>query len=188
MTALCNRTRNDVARRQLVCEAVAAVIEKQRTLAAQSLRQQKAVVDESGRVELHELQICKRCPGAVGKLQPVATGTRRVRRSLPECRISARGQHRRRRSDRTTIGEDSGTAPCALPELEHPDVVEERDPRMKANTLGEYSGDRPPGLRPSGMDDAPHGVASLAAKIPRRSALRAPRARRSAPAPPRREW
>ena len=62
------------------------------------------------------------------------------------------------------VGEHAGTTSFTHRELEHPDVVEDRDPWVRAHAFGEYRRDGLPGLRPAGMDDAAHRVASLPAE------------------------
>ena len=100
MPALGDRARDDVARRELVGEAVAAVVEQQRALAAQRLGEQEAVVDERRRMELDELEVGERGARAVGEHEPLADRAERVRRALPERGVAAGREERRRRRDR----------------------------------------------------------------------------------------
>ena len=84
LAALGDRARDHVAGRELVGKAAAVVVDEQGALAAQRLGEQEAVVDERGRMELHELEVGQRRPGAVGEREPLAERARRVGRALPE--------------------------------------------------------------------------------------------------------
>ena len=67
-----DRPRDDVARRELVGEAVAALVEQQGAVAAQRLGEQEAVVEERRGVELDELEVGERRAGPVGEDEAVA--------------------------------------------------------------------------------------------------------------------
>src|SRR4029450_5319825 len=81
---------HDVARRELVGEAVALLVEQERTLAAQGLRQEQRRIDERRRRELHELEIGERGTRSVRRRHPLADRAGGVRRPLPEGGGAAR--------------------------------------------------------------------------------------------------
>ena len=72
LAAFGDGARDDVAGRELVGEPPAAAVEQERALAAQRLREQEAVVEERGRVELDELEVGERRPGPVGVHESLA--------------------------------------------------------------------------------------------------------------------
>ena len=98
---------DDVPRRELVGEALAALVEEQRALAAECLGEEQRRVHERRRMELHELEIRDGGAGAIGRSDAVADGARRVRRPTPERRSSTGGEQRRTRTDRAAIGHDA---------------------------------------------------------------------------------
>ena len=63
-----------------------------RTGAAQRLREEEAVVEQRGGVELHELEVGERCARAVREEQPFADRAARVCRSLPQGGVAAGGE------------------------------------------------------------------------------------------------
>jgi hypothetical protein len=78
-----------VARRQLVHEALAALVDQERALAAGRLGDQEAVVarlvvDERGRVELRHLEVGELGPGVLGERHARADRPARVGGALPE--------------------------------------------------------------------------------------------------------
>ena len=119
-----------------------SVVHEQRALAAQRLGEQEAVVDERGRVELHELEVGERGAGAVGEREPLAERAGRVRRPLPERGVAAGREQRRARADGAAVGEHAGAAAVGLPERDDALVLDERDPRVLAHARGERGRDR----------------------------------------------
>src|SRR5262249_60776061 len=109
------RARNHVARRELVRETAAVVVDEQGTLAAQRLGKQEPVVEERGRVELDELEVRERGAGAIGEDEPLTERSARVRRALPERRIAAGGEDGRGRRHGAGVGDDADTAAAAHP-------------------------------------------------------------------------
>ena len=89
--------RHDVARRELVGEAMPVLVEQERALSAQRLGEEERGVDERGRVELRELEVGDGGAGSVSRRYPVAHRARRVRRARPE-RGCAAGREQRRAS------------------------------------------------------------------------------------------
>ena len=164
MAARGDRPRDDVARRELVGEPLAVVVDEQRALAAQRLREQEAVVDQGGRVELHELEVGERCAGAVGEGEPLAERAGRVRRPLPERGVAAGREQRRRGGDRPARGDHARAAPVRLEQAEHRRTLDDRDPRVGPNAVGERLGDRLARLGAAGVDDPAPRVAALAAE------------------------
>ncbi len=81
---------DDVARRELVREALPALVEQRRALAAQRFGEQERGVDERRRMELRELEVGDRRSGFVGDGDSVTYRSGRVRRPLPERRGASR--------------------------------------------------------------------------------------------------
>ena len=84
-----DRSRDDVARRQLIDESTTGLVVQRRTFSAQRFGEQDplagAAVVQGGRVELHELQIRDLSPGSHRQHDPVCGSARRVRRAAPQC-------------------------------------------------------------------------------------------------------
>ena len=183
MAARGDRARDDVARRELVGEAVAVVVDEQRALAAQRLREQEAVVEQRGRVELDELEVGERGPGAIGEHEPLAERAGRVRRPLPERRVAAGREQRRGRGD----GPWSVTMPTQRPsstQSDAPSPVGDVDARVRPRRAR-----RAPPRSPSRSRRrrrARRGASSgrLRGRGRRRTRRRARRARRCVRAPP----
>ena len=80
--------RDLVARRQLVDEALAAVVDQRGAVAADRLGDQEALVarrrEQRGRVELQELEVGELGAGGVGHRQPAADRGRRIGRTRPQ--------------------------------------------------------------------------------------------------------
>ena len=99
-----DRPRDDVARRELVDEALAAVVEQRRTGAAERLGEQEAVVAvvvaQRRRVELDELEIGKRRARGLREQETFADRAARVRRPRPERGVAAGGENDRRAAKR----------------------------------------------------------------------------------------
>ena len=112
--------RDDVARSELVGEAVALVVEQHGALSAQRLGQEERRVDERRRVELHELEVGERGAGAVRGRNPLADGAGGIRRPFPERGCAARREERRARRDRTAVGDDADAALVVAPDGQHP--------------------------------------------------------------------
>ena len=96
-------TCDDVARGELVGEAMAAVVEQERAGAAQSLAEEEARAAQRGRVELDELEIGDPGSRAVGHRDAVADRARGIRRPLPERGRAAGREQSRPRRDRTAL-------------------------------------------------------------------------------------
>ena len=141
-----------------------AAVEQHGALAAQRLGEQEAVVDERGRVELHELEVGQCGAGAVGEREPFAERALRVRRSLPESRVAAGRKEGCGRGERPVVCEHTGAATVGFPEAEHAHVLGDRDPRVRAHALGKDGRDRLAGLGAVRVDDPATRVAALAAE------------------------
>ena len=109
-TVLGDRASDDVARRELVGEAVTRGVDEHRPLAAQSLAQQQAVLGQHGRVELHELEIGESRARVKRHGHAITRCARRVCRSLPERRGAAGGDKRRPCLDGAPVRGDAGPA------------------------------------------------------------------------------
>ena len=153
--------RDDVARRKLVGEAIALIVEEHGALAAQRLGEEERRVDERRRVELDELEVGERGAGAVRGRDPLADGAGGIRRPLPERGGAARREERRARRDRAAIGDDADAALVVAPDGEHPLALGDGDPRMREHALGELPRDAIAGRRSTRMHDATAAVAAL---------------------------
>ena len=147
-------TRNDVPRGELVGEALPAVVEQERTRAAQGLAEEDARAAQRRRVELDELEVGDSRSCAVGHRDPVSDRARRVRRSLPESGRPARRQQRRPCRDRSALGRHSHAARARRPQPERLLALTDRDPRMVEHSLGERMRDLASGRRAAGVHDA----------------------------------
>ena len=124
-----DRTGDDVARSQLVGEAVPVVVDQKRTGAAQRLAEQEAGADERGGVKLHELEVGHRGAGAVGQRDAVADRAARIRRPLPERRRATGGEHRRAPRDESVLRANAEAATVCRPEIDDPLTLDDRDAR-----------------------------------------------------------
>ena len=130
---------DDIARRELVGEAVALVVEEHRTLASQRLGEEKRRVDERRRMELDELEVGERSARAIGGGHSLADRARRVRRPLPQGCGATGGEKRGARRDRAAVGDDAHAALVVAPHGEHPLALGDLDPRVREHALGELS-------------------------------------------------
>ncbi len=101
---LVHRPRDDVARRQVLGvrrvalhEALAVAVEQDAALAAHALGDQHAGAGDAGRVELPELHVLQRDPGARGHAEPVAGVDEGVGRGREDASGAAGGEQRRLR-------------------------------------------------------------------------------------------
>ena len=83
---------DDVARRELVGEALAVLVQERGAGAAQGLGEKKAVVEQSGGMELHELEVRERGARPVREQETVADRAARVCRPPPERGVAAGGE------------------------------------------------------------------------------------------------
>ena len=116
-------------------------------------------------MKLDDLEIGERGARPVREHEPLAERAARVRRALPERRVPTRCKHGRRRRHRAPVGEDADAAASGLPQLQDPHVLDEMDPRVFADAVGQHGGDRLAGLGAAGVDDAAHRMAALAAEV-----------------------
>ena len=97
--------RDDVARRELVGESVALIVEQDRTLSAQRLREEERRVHERRRVELDELEVGERSADAVRGGHSLTHRACRDSSSAPRARPRRRWREasraRRQRADRS---------------------------------------------------------------------------------------
>ncbi len=112
---------DDVARGELVDEPLPSVVVQERAVPAQRLRQQwsrHGRVVQGGRVELDELHVGHRDPGAQRHGDPVAGGLGRVGRDGEQLPRAARGEHHlgRPHLSEHAVGVEGGDAhaPAAL--------------------------------------------------------------------------
>ena len=140
------------------------VVEKERAVAAERLREQEAVASsERGGMELHELEVGERRAGRVGEQEALADRAARIRRALPQGRVAAGGEQRRARAgtSRSTV---------TTPEQRPPDSRSPSAPSPSATSIARLRGDgdrqcvrdAAPGLRAARVDDTAAGVAALA--------------------------
>ena len=149
-----NRSCDHVARRELVDEAAAAVVEQRRAGAAERLREQEAVVavlvPQRGRVELHHLEVGESGTGRVREQEPVAHGAARIRGSRPEGGVPAGRENDRRAAERA--------------ECRDPLPLDEPDPRMLARASRQDVGDVAAGVGAARVHDARAGVTAFTAE------------------------
>ncbi len=165
MAPLGDRARNDIARRELVGEAISVAVDEHGALTAERLRQQEAVVEQCCGVELDELEVGERRPGVVGEHEPLAERPPGVRRPRPERGIAPRRQQCRGSRECAMVGHDAHATTTLGPEREHLHLVCDIDPRVVPDVVGEHLGDCLPGLGSSGVDDPAHRVAAFAAEV-----------------------
>ena len=166
MAALGDRPGDDVARRELVGEAVAVVVDEQRALAAQRLREQEAVVERARSGGTARTR-GRRAPRRRGRR---ARARRRARRAGSSCAPRApRSRPSRAASPRAASARRSVTTPAQRPSASQsrptPLALGDRDPRVRAGPRGQRLRDRLPGLGAARVDDAPVRVAALAAEV-----------------------
>ena len=154
-------SRDDVARSELVGEAVPLLVEQERALATQRLREQERGVDERGRVELDEFEVSERGARAIGGSHPFSDRARRVRRSLPQRGGAAGREQRGARGDRSTVREDADAAIAVVPDRHHPLALCDLDAWMCEDAFGELSRDAVSGRSATRVHDSTRAVAAL---------------------------
>src|SRR5205085_5249102 len=127
-----DRAGDDVARRELVGEALAVVVEQSRSGAAQCLREQKAVVAERGGMELDELEVGERGTGGARQQEPVADRAAQIRRPRPEGGVAA--------------GRENDRARPKVAQLADAAALGDLDPGMLPRASGEHLGEALAGL------------------------------------------
>ena len=162
--ARCDLPGDDVARSELVGEAVALVVEEQGALAAQRLGEEERRVDERRRMELDELEVGERGAGTVRGRHALADGSCRVRRPLPQRRRASRGEQRRACRDRAAVGHDPDAALVVAPDGEHSLALRHPNTRVREHALGELPRDPVPRRGSARVHDAPSAVATLEAE------------------------
>ena len=115
-------------------------------------------------MELHELEVGERRPGAVRGRNPLADGAGGIRRALPERGRAARREERRACRDRAAVGDDADAALVVAPDGQHPLAFGDGDPRMREDALGELPRDAVAGGRSSRVHDAAAAVTALEAE------------------------
>ena len=171
--------RHLVARRQLVHEPLAAGVQQQRALAAHRLGDQeavaRAVADQRGGVELHELQVGQAGARRVGQRQPDADRAGRVRRARPQRRRAARGQHGApgRHGQRPGL-RARGHAHAAAVLHQQPGrggVLHHPDALVAGGERRQLARDPPAGGRSAGVHDPARRVPALQAQRQRAAAV-----------------
>ncbi len=157
--------RDDIARGELVGEALAALVEERRALAAQRLAQQERGIDESRRVELRELEVGDGRAGSVSGRYALAHCAGRVRRALPESGRASGREQGRARGHGAGLGDDAHAAAAGLPHGLHPLPLGNLDPRMLEHALRKPPRDAVARRRTARMHDAAAAVATLEAEV-----------------------
>ena len=155
---------DDVARGELVGEAVALVVEKKGALAAQRLGEEQRRIDERRRMELDELEIGQCRARAVRGRHALAHCARRIRGSLPQRGGATRRKERRACRDRAPVGHDADAALVVAPDREHSLALGNGDPRVREDAFRELAGDAVAGRGASCVHDATEAVSTLEAE------------------------
>ena len=153
--------RDDVARSELVREALSSLVEKNGALAAERLREKERGVHERRGMELHELEIAERCSGAVRRRHTVTDRAGRIGRPLPEGRCPARGEQRCARHDRAAIGDRSDATVAVDDRARAVGLLRRHGCADARNALGEDPRDAVSGRGPACMDHPSTAVAAL---------------------------
>ena len=138
-----DRARDLVARRQLVDESLAVLVEQPCALAPESLRQQQPGALENGRVELHELHVRDRRARRHGDGHGVADLAGRVRGSRPQGGRAAHREDRRSGRDRSLRSGHADAPPARNQEREHGGGLAGDDPLGRGRAPAQQARDRP---------------------------------------------
>ena len=152
---------DDVARSELVGEAVALLVEEQGALPAKSLGEEQRRVHERRRMELDELEVGERGTGAIRGGHPLPDSARRVRGPLPESCRAAGGEERGPCGDLAPVGDDADAALVVAPDRGHLLALDHRDPRMGEDALCELARDSIARRRAARVNDASAAVTAL---------------------------
>ena len=161
-----DRSRDLVARGELVDEPVALPVEQRRALAADGLGDEEAVGavgrDDRGRVKLHQLEVGERRSGIVRDQQSAAGRPRRIRGPRPERGGSAGGEDRRRRQNLIALLEqDARGAPVVGQDRDRAAALEHIDAVVLGDERAQLADQPPPGRGTAGVNDPPRAVAAL---------------------------
>ncbi len=152
---------DDVARGELVDEALAPGVDESSPCSPQRLGEEDRRLDEDGRVELDELQVGEGGPRSMGKEEPLPDRAPRVGRTCPERGVTAGGEEDRRRLDRAPLG----CEPLPRREADDPLADDRLDLWSGLDRFTQDADDGGARVGPTDVVDAPSPMATLEARL-----------------------
>src|SRR5580765_8762918 len=114
-------------------------------------------------MELHELEVGDGGTPAKRHLDALADRAGRIRRAIPERRVSAGREHHRARAQRAGVRDEADAPPVRHPERERALALAHVDARMREHGAGQNLGDLASRLRAA---DAVHASSRVTAFEP----------------------